>query len=1149
MTTDDFIDLLDRRRLVPEKVARQLRAKAAEGDDRITPKSILKYLVKKDIVSRAQAKELLETTLTVNAKVESSILGLVPLVDAPEPRPAASRPPAPKEREKIPAEPASPPPARLRPNIELSDEEPVLLDPIPSNSGIGFGLDPSSRALLDETPSDPFAGEEVTLADNKPRKDKKKRKRAKEDRDKSEWDSPLLLLGGTGLAVLVVAGIVLYWLLTRENADLLLKEANEHFEGGVYSQAIPKYQKFVTDYPGHQDYSHAKVRLGMAELWRDAESQTNSAKALETAQRVVKEIEDEPAFEADKGDGEGLSQAKRELSALLTKIATGLAAQAEASEDPQVVGERVEQANAALALTANTKYVPQRLRNDAELAAVRDTLVRVQQRQQRASDLASGLAKMDEAIQKGDTAAAFAVRQGLIKQYPVLREDPSLGEKVLKIAEAERSLVKFVEERKAAETQPASTPVVAELAVADRQGEAVQAEGAAVVRIDGALYGLKLTDGSLLWRRYVGVNGDSLPLLLESGNVVAADVQSKELVCLNAQTGKLVWRLPLEGTLAAPVLASERLLVASDAGRLYVVEPASGELVGHVQFNQPIHQPPVANEGGKRIYVLGEHSNLYTLSGDDFSCVGVHYLGHAAGGIAAPPIVALNKVIVADNSGSETCHIRVLSTNADGAVDGEVASHRLTGLVLTPLQRAGRRVAAVTTRGQATVFETSSENDESALIVLAAREPQAREQLAQFALLHEGHLWIAGRQLIKLAILPTGNQLPVRSLERDYRGDSFDYPLQAVGNLIVHVRRPAGQAGVLVAAYDAGGGPTWETELAAPPAGAPAVDSSGLRITAGSASGAIYLLDREAMTRRVQNQAERAAASSGKMPPMADALALDQGRMVLSAMGGEKLLHYRPGNPRQSVHVLELPGPLSCPPIAWRDGFVAPIGVGQVLFLSAEDGSPLAAPFQPELQPGREYRWLRPAVVGDGSALAVSDGREQLHLVSLESQPQPHLKATASANIGNSPLITHLAAAGSKVFAGNEAGRLVSFALPDLTAADPIDIGGRVDWGPHPITGGVLLSTEARELVLVGDDGAVRWRQPLQHGQPAGAPLVDGESAFVLFPEGVARISTGDGAEQAFAELGQSAIEGPVAFGPRLVVAAADGTLLVVNRP
>jgi outer membrane protein assembly factor BamB len=1152
MTTNEFIDLLDRRRMVPDKVVRQLRAKAAEGDDRITPKSILKYLVKKEVVTRAQAKELLETTLVVSTKTESSILGLVPLDDVPEIAAKPAKAAKPKEPSTPRSDSAPPAPSRRSAPVAPVEDDPVLLEPIDS---VGFGLSVGDEPdpFAADAHNDPLSAEDAPLAGGTRGKGKriKKRKRSKGDKGKSEWDSPLLLLGGTGLAVLVVAGIVLYWLLTRENADLLLKQANENYEGGSYTQAIADYQRFVTNHSSHQDFSHAKVRLGLAELWRDTEGGTDYVKALATAQRVIKNIEDEPAFMAAEDDSDQLSEGKRELSALLTTIAAGLAQQAEEAEDPKLVEERVDQINTVLGLTSNTKYVPQRLRNDVQLNSVRDTLERVKQRQQRDADLAAGLAKMDEAVAQGDTATAFDVQRQLVDAYPVLRENELLHRKILSVAEAERGLVKFVEQRKTASTEAAPSSIVAELALADRRGEPVAAEGIALVQVDGAVYALKAADGSLLWRRFVGLEGHARPLTLPNGAVVAADSAHGDLVCLDGQSGKLAWRQPLEGTLATPVLAGGRLIIASDSGRLYVVEPASGELVGHVQFSQPLRVAPATNERGDRIYVLGEHSNIYTISGSDFSCLGVNYLGHAAGGIATPPVVVLNKVIVADNDGAETCRIRVLSTNADGAVDKEVVSHRVTGLIVTPLQTAGRRLAVVTTRGQATVFETSGENDASALVVLATREPQDREQSAQFGVIHDGHLWVAGKQLVKLAIRPTGNQLPVQSIERDYRGDAFDYPLQSIGDFIVHVRRPAGRAGALVSITSAAGAPGWETELAAPPAGMPAVDASGLKVTAGTASGAIYLLDRDAMTRRVQDRAER-AATADRLPPMTDSLPLPQGRLVVGGIGASALLHYRPGSPRQTVHAVDLPGPLSCAPVAWGDGFVVATDVGQVALLSAEDASPLAEPFQPELRPGRKYKWLRPAVIGEGagSQLVVSDGVEKIYLVGLAQQPRPHLQAAASANIGGSPLATPLAAAGARVFAGNENGQLVSFSMPELAIADPVDLGARVTWGPFAAGDGVLLATEGKQLILVGPDGAVKWRQPLKHGEPGGRPLVDGAAVLLLVPSaGVARVSLADGAEQGWAELGQPALAGPVAFGPRLVASAADGTILVVNRP
>ncbi|MBA3482782.1 MAG: PQQ-binding-like beta-propeller repeat protein, partial [Pirellulales bacterium] len=824
MTTEDFIDLLEHKSLAPQSITRQLRAKASQGDQRITPKSILKYLVKKEIVSRAQAKELLETTLIVSDKAESSILGLVPLVDAGEARPPKStRAPQPQ----IPSPPSVANPDPLQSSNVLSDssveEEPVVLDPIrrgAANFDEGGGdlfspaTNPAKRGLLES--------DEAALPDRPKKEGKyKKRKRDRSDRKKNEWDSPLLLIGGTGLAILVVAGIVLYWLLGRENADLLLKDANDAFASQSYSQAIAKYQKFVTDFPSHQNFSQAKVRLGMSELWKDTERTSDFAGALATAQRVIKQIEDEPAFASDSGDGEGLSEAKKELSSLLATIAAGLAEQAEASDDPAAVRERIEQINAVLALAANTKYVPQAVRMDYQLNAVRDALTRIEQRQQRETDLAEGLAKMDDAIAAGNTAEAFSLRSLLIEKHPVLAKDRSLHEKVLKIAAAERNLVKFVESTEATTTTRAATGVVAELAMADRQGETVGLEGTVVVKVDGGLYGLSANDGALLWRRFVGLEGDSQPVSLDNGNIVIADSRQQSLLCVDAQSGKIIWQAPLEGVLATPTLAGDKLLVASDAGKLYVVEQTTGDQLGLVQFTQPLRLPPAVNDSGDRIYVLGEHSNIYTLSGSDFSCLGVHYVGHAAGGAAVPPVLALNKVIVADNTGAETSRVVALSLNEQGVIENDVASHRLSGLVTTPLQTAARRVAAVTTLGQAAVFEVSAANDKAGLTILASREAQKEEPLAQFALLHDGHLWVAGNQLTKLAILPTGNQLPVRGLERNFRGDAFDYPVQTAGKLLIHLRRPAASAGAIVAATDAEAAPVWETHLAVPPAGPP----------------------------------------------------------------------------------------------------------------------------------------------------------------------------------------------------------------------------------------------------------------------------------------------------------------------------------------
>jgi hypothetical protein len=840
MTNEEFIDILERQELAPPAVVRQLRTKAAQGDSRITPKSILKYLVKKELISRSAAKSLLETTLTVSEKTESSILGLVPLPDMESLKPAKAKA---EPAEKKPPERPKPVEKPAQVQLESVEEEPIALSPMglydEGAPPVEEDVESFEEAGEDEPAAAPATATKLRgLKTKKPAKKSKKPVKKAKDKNKSEWESPLLLIGGGGLAVLALASLVLWWLVFREGADAALKKADDAFAQGQYPAAIEHYRAFMDNYPRHKDFSQAKVQLGMAQLWELAESR-NYGSAAEQAPAIITNIENEPAFIADPDNPQGTSEAKKKLSDLLTKIAKGLAEQAESAKTDDVAQERIKQLTTVLELTSNTKYVPPAVRHDTELDDVRQTMQRVETRQKREAALTAALAKMDESIKGGKPAAALAVRAELLKTFPVLLEDKTLAAKLGEASTAEQSAIKFVPGKKAAVTEPAQTAVIAELALADRRGPAAAGgtAGLVAVRVEGAVYGLNTADGALLWRHFVGLDGDALPVALSNGNVVAVDSARSQLVCINGQSGKLAWRQPLEGKLATPIVAGERLLVASDAGKLFVLNAGSGELQGQVPFSQPLRAPPAVNEQGDRIYVLGEHSNVYTLSGADFSCLGVYYLGQAPGSVVAPPVAVVNKLVVAVNTGTQSSTVRALAMNERGIIAGELISQRLNGLVMTPIATAGRRFAVVTSLGQAMVFEAGPGNETTSVAVLATRDATDKEPMAQYALLHEGHLWLAGHQLLKLAILPTGNQLPVRSLDRTFEGDAFDYPLQTAGNLVIHVRRPAGEAGAAVGAIDGAANKSlWEIIVAGPPAGAPAIDASSMRMTAVSAA-------------------------------------------------------------------------------------------------------------------------------------------------------------------------------------------------------------------------------------------------------------------------------------------------------------------------
>ena len=119
----------------------------------------------------------------------------------------------------------------------------------------------------------------------------------------------------------------------------------------------------------------------------------------------------------------------------------------------------------------------------------------------------------------------------------------------------------------------------------------------------------------------------------------------------------------------------------------------------------------------------------------------------------------------------------------------------------------------------------------------------------------QGAIWIGDTQLTKFAVLPTGNRLPVQSIEDSFVRSTFDHPLALFGTVLVHVRRPDGRAGVVVTAIDADSGKVlWNNELAMPPAATPIVDEANRTLAFADVNGLVYRFDDAAMRSRVQDQ-------------------------------------------------------------------------------------------------------------------------------------------------------------------------------------------------------------------------------------------------------------------------------------------------------
>ena len=194
----------------------------------------------------------------------------------------------------------------------------------------------------------------------------------------------------------------------------------------------------------------------------------------------------------------------------------------------------------------------------------------------------------------------------------------------------------------------------------------------------------------------------------------------------------------------------------------------------------------------------------------------------------------------------------------------------------------------------------------------------------------------------------------------------------------------------------------------------------------------------------------------------------------------------------------------------------------------------------------------QPAAVVDAAArrFVIADGREKIYLVEAAAQPQLHLRAVAEAKAGPYPIGSRLIVLGNVVLAVGGESHLLRFSLPSLEPSGELPLPAPVVWGPHVVGNAALLATADEQLILISSAGEVVWSMKIEHGDLAGEPLSEQDSVLVAYKKGIIeRRAMGDGAALAAKDLEHPLASGPVRFQQRLVFAAHDGTLLVVDGP
>ncbi len=972
----------------------------------------------------------------------------------------------------------------------------------------------------------------------------------------SPWDSTLMYAGGGGLALMLIVGFVLWYTLTRGSATELLQAADTDYRSGSYSQAIPKYEKFLASYPDDPNVSLARVRIGTARLRQVLEGSKDKQPVLKAAQEILPQLENETAFD----------EARAELASILPEIAEGFSQPARLEQDMAKAQTLVDLAGEAIKLVNNPAYIPTSLRKSVEsrIEKIQEDIELARRNINQNKRLEEAVAEIGQAAGGGDTQRAYEVRRQLLAEYPGLEQNARLVQAVGEITQRERGLVKVENEAVNAATEDHQLASEFRVALASRRGTGKPGSEAQMVcfQARGAVYGLQAATGQLKWRRAVGADtlANPQPLSRQPGaDVLAIDGRRQELLRLKGASGQLVWRTPIGEAFAEPVLQGSKILVATQGGRLLEIDAETGNATRRVRIPQKLHVGPGVSDKG-HLYQVGEHSNLYLLDEATLECKEVYYLGHKPGTVAAPPVMALGHLFIAENSGEAYSDLHVLATDANGlSPQPALKPIRLAGRVLVPLIQTAARVIVVTDLGAIRVLEVNTANAKQPVAdVVEPVVASYKSPVTGYPVFDGGRLWVGNDRFTKYDVQTSRNRLS-RVWIKDER-DAFVAPPQVIGDTLYHLRRRKDSPAFTAAAIQGDDGKIlWEVDLAVP-ASLLAVDMERKLVHSISAQAELFEITPETFQAGVVDQAACAAGGTARGKPFTEVQAMDAGRWILgSPQDRGRVVIYDPQAAAPSGRLRELPlkaagtTPVTAAPVYGLGGLIVPLDNGQVLLLDAATGDNKFLPFQPPVEAGSKVVWREAAAVGaERSEFVIADDRRKLFRVGVKDQPQPHLEALSQAQL-EVDLVSSLAAAGDAVYGvtrGPNSDTILSFAAADLAAGKQWPAEGRVTWGPEPWEDLVLLATDQQTLMAFETGQKRRWTSPLAYGPLVGRPLrVDGNLVLASLSGTVWMISGLDGKELAKADAGEPLGAGPVAFGTRLLLCAADGTLLVVRTP
>lgn len=1121
MLANELIDRLERRGLLDQEIIEALREQLTEGGARVTPEAVAKLLVDNGQLTRFQATKLIGELRSDDyddgevVEVVEDDLAMIEMVDEPTEADVVD---------------------------DVFDAEPIMAEAEP----VAVQAEPVVEAESASAQSG-HSGERPV---------RRSPTRIKPPEHKSVWDS-FKVYGYLGIiGFLIIAGLGFYWILTKQNADDVIGLANKQYDSQSYQPAQDAYIAFLGSFGQENQYSSlARTRITMCELYR-GEQMTDPVAALKLAEDKLPGVIDE----------EGMNQERGNLAALLVDIAENIADAAGAATETTEKQRLLDRFDEQWELIQNPNYMLSSMKTTLEgrLTQITEARNRVKRDINRNIRLDETEAAMMSALAKKETKEAYDQRKSLLRDFPELAVEDRLMTLIREASDIQETLVAPSKNKPEPIISETPEDAMASIVLTTRQGDPINGLERDIfyLRAGGSVLAFSAYDGRLLWRTFTGYGEDHTPIRLDDGDaVLLSDMNSNEVRRCAGKDGKLQWRSAIEESFVEPIAGKDSILISAKSGRLISLNSETGDPNWVTQFPQSLTTPAGLDDKLRRVYVPGDHSNLYSLDSRTGKCLESFYIGHEEGTIAVAPVSLLGHLFVIENAGADYAQVHVLRMDEQGG-NLKVAQQpfRLVGNVIVPPVIQQRRIIVLTDRGQVAVYDIEPTAEQKQVDSIAEQPPYYDKPTLTRMAVGRSQMWITGRRVGRYEL-----QINTGRVVYDWgkaEGDTFVGQPLAFEDGLIHARVLRGTSAIrVVGAEPKTGNEIWRTDVGTP-------ISMLMRNQAGihavTSQGALFELDKDAITSgSTQGPIENPGANSIKMN-FTKPIPLDGDRRILlnSSQLGEAMV-YDPNRRSEKLRKItfNLTGPKPTGVGSFAGGGIfLPLDSGRAVVMDWQTGkdetsNSKSSPFQPLSDPTATVTWTNPIQVdGDNEQIVIADSRKKIYRLRVNEQ----IKEIGSADL-EAPFLGRTVGVDG-TFIGGSSGPAADFLLGyDLDSLDQKFkklLDGRIEWGPSK-----AVSDDGKELaLLITNDSILRafsgdGTQVFETPMPAkGLPIdeiVSIEGKWILTGQDgwLVAIDPSNGQVAGVTDLGQPLSASPLPIGTRLLVPGGEGVVYITEVP